>query len=65
MMEEQRECVAEQRELMRVRSVATVIVPCAASFVAPRHHHPRRTAVESLPSHQRCELLSSHKQDPM
>ncbi|XP_016172512.1 uncharacterized protein LOC107614899 [Arachis ipaensis] len=52
-------------ELARVRSVATAVTLCAANFVAPRRHHRRRTAVESLPSHRRCELLSSHKQDPM
>ncbi|XP_020976993.1 uncharacterized protein LOC107636733 [Arachis ipaensis] len=70
MMEEQRECVAEQGGLARVRSVATTVTPCVATtvapcvanFVAPRHHHRRRTIVESLPSYWRCELLSSHKQ---
>ncbi|QHO24372.1 uncharacterized protein DS421_12g371670 [Arachis hypogaea] len=37
-------------------------MPCAASFVAPHHHHRCRTSV----SHRRRELLSSHhKQDPM
>ncbi|QHO16853.1 uncharacterized protein DS421_10g307180 [Arachis hypogaea] len=65
MMEERGECVAEKGELARVRSVATADASCAASFVAPRHHHRRQTSVESLPSHRRCELLSSHKQDPM
>ncbi|QHO16854.1 uncharacterized protein DS421_10g307190 [Arachis hypogaea] len=65
MMEERGECVAEKGELARVRSLATAVASCAASFVAPRHHHHRRTSVESLSSHQRCELLSSHKQDPM
>ncbi|QHO56933.1 uncharacterized protein DS421_3g78020 [Arachis hypogaea] len=54
--------VAKQRELARVRSVATVVTPCAASFVVPHHYHRRWTSV----SHRRRELLSSHhKQDPM
>ncbi|QHO28081.1 uncharacterized protein DS421_7g213580 [Arachis hypogaea] len=62
MMEERRECVAEQGKLARVRSGATTVAPCIANFVAPRHHHRRRTAVESLSSHRRYELLPSHEQ---
>ncbi|QHO02499.1 uncharacterized protein DS421_13g424310 [Arachis hypogaea] len=65
MKEERGECVTEQGKLVRVRSVATVVAPCAASFAAPRHHHRRRTTMESLPSNRHCELLSSLKQNPM
>ncbi|XP_016200730.1 uncharacterized protein LOC107641790 [Arachis ipaensis] len=64
-MKERGECVTEQGKLARVRSVATVVASCTASFVAPRHHHRRRTTMESLPSNRRCELLSSLKQNPM
>ncbi|XP_020977449.1 uncharacterized protein LOC110271260 isoform X2 [Arachis ipaensis] len=61
-MEDRGECVAEKGELARVRSVATAVAPCAASFIAPDHHHCCRTSV----SHRQRELLSSlHMQDPM
>ncbi|XP_020987773.1 uncharacterized protein LOC107465718 isoform X1 [Arachis duranensis] len=54
MVEERRECVAEQGKLVRVRSGATTVAPCIANFVTPRYHHRCQTTVESLPSHRRC-----------